>query len=57
MKFKQITAAILAAVISTAMIPLRVFALDEKDTVKAPAAVLMEASTGKVLFQISESTA
>ncbi|HCM24012.1 MAG TPA: D-alanyl-D-alanine carboxypeptidase [Ruminococcaceae bacterium] len=51
MKFKQITAAILAAVISTAMIPLRVFALDEKGTVKAPAAVLMEASTGKVLFQ------
>jgi D-alanyl-D-alanine carboxypeptidase (penicillin-binding protein 5/6) len=52
MKVKQITAAVLAVVMIAAAAPVRVYAADETKTdIKAPAAVLMEASTGQVLYE------
>ncbi|MCH4239977.1 MAG: D-alanyl-D-alanine carboxypeptidase [Oscillospiraceae bacterium] len=51
MKFKQITAAFLAAVITVSVLPIRACALDDKKDVKAPAAVLMESTTGQVLYE------
>lgn len=51
MKFKQIAAAVLAVALVVAAVPMRAYALDEKTNIKVPAAVLMEASTGEVLYQ------
>lgn len=51
MKLKKIAAAVLAVALVAAAVPMRTYALDEKTDIKAPAAVLMEASTGEVLYQ------
>ncbi|WOC31063.1 MULTISPECIES: D-alanyl-D-alanine carboxypeptidase family protein [Caproicibacterium] len=51
MKFKKIAAAVLAVALATAVVPMRAYALDEKKDIRVPAAVLMEASTGQVLYE------
>lgn len=51
MKVKQITASVLSAALIFASMPVCANALDEKADVRAPAAVLMEAATGEVLYQ------
>ncbi len=50
MRYKHVVAAFLAAVCVLGMSSVRASALDDA-SVKAPAAVLMEAQTGKVLYQ------
>lgn len=51
MKFKRITAGLLAALLVGLTVPTRTAAALSEEEVKAPAAILMEAQTGKVLYE------
>ncbi len=50
MKFKKLSASVLAAALIVSLLPVQAFALSDEE-VKAPSAVLMEAETGKVLYE------
>lgn len=50
MKLKKLSACLLAVIFMAACIPVGAFALSNEE-VKAPSAILMEAQTGKVLFE------
>lgn len=51
MKFKRITAGLLAALLVGLTVPTRTAAALSEEEIKAPAAILMEAQTGKVLYE------